>query len=271
MKKILSVVVVFVLLVAMSVSAFAAAPTTAQNEDGSWTTAGSDAAYANSMMTILAYTEGQAISVDSIQYIDQTTADSTGAYSFANYLPKVDPTTAKYVVKVGGQNVVDGPLAAGYIEPKVTDVTLTGTVVKVGETRSAVVALYNGEELVKSVNADASTGAFSITAPKGTYTLKITKPGHTCYVYYNVDIETLIAAEDSTYTLYAGDTNLDTQVGVTDITPIVLNLGGELNADTANYDVNDDTQIGVTDITPIVLNLGKTDTEINKPAETPAE
>lgn len=262
MKKLLSVVVVFVLLVAMSVSAFAAAPTTAQNEDGSWTTAGEDATYANSMMTILAYTEGQAISVDSIQYIDQTTADANGAYSFANYLPKVDPTDAKYVVLVGGQKIAE-PLAAGYIEAAATDVTITGVVTKTGDLTGATIALLNGEEVVASTTADAVTGAFTLTAPAGTYTLKITKPGHTKYINYSVDISTL--AENATYALYAGNANGDQVVGVTDITAVILGLDNEVTTDNKDVDVNDDNIIGVTDITSIILNLDKVDTEVNAP------
>lgn len=262
MKKLLSVVVVFVLLVAMSVSAFAAAPTTAQNEDGSWTTAGEDAAYANSMMTILAYTEGQAISVDSIQYIDQTTADANGAYSFAKYLPKVDPTNAKYVVLVGGQKIAE-PLAAGYIEAAANDVTLTGVVTKTGDKTGATVALLNGEETVATATADAVTGAFSITAAAGTYTLKITKPGHTSYIYNNVDIATLAA--DATYALYAGDANSDALVGVTDVTTVIGYLDQEVTADNKSNDVNDDDIIGVTDVTTVIGYLDKEDTVVNAP------
>ena len=127
MKKLLSVVVVFVMIVAMSVTAFAADPTTTLVE-GKWTTAGSDAAYANSMMTVVAIS-GSTISVDSIQYIDQATADANGAYSFAGYLPKEDPEqNEEYLVFVGGQKLAN-PIPAGkitYVAPPVTDVTVTG-------------------------------------------------------------------------------------------------------------------------------------------------
>ena len=258
MKKILSVVVVFVMLVAMSTSAFAAAPITTQNADGSWTTAGSDAAYADSMMTILAYS-GDAISVDSIQYIDQTTADETGAYSFANYLPKVDPAAGvQYTVKVGGQNI-DSPLAAGYIFAAATDVTVSGTVAYTGTATSATVTFVpvdGGDAIVATTAAD--TGAFTISVPAGNYVVTITKAAHTKYVNNAFAVEEAIA--DFTCTIYAGNTNGDTLVGLTDITPIINNLGATVTAENINSDVNDDSIIGLTDITPIINNLGAEDT-----------
>ena len=263
MKKILSVVVVFVMLVAMSASAFAVAPNTTQNEDGSWTTAGSDAAYANSMMTILAYTSGTTPSVDSIQYIDQTVASADGAYSFANYLPKVDPASGvEYVVKVGGQKIAT-PLDAGVIKgATVSNVTVTGKVVCTGTNTPATITLAPAEGDALEFKADAATGAFTIEAPKGTYTMTISKPAHTKYIYNGIDVEAI--AGD--YTIVAGNTNGDNVIDVTDISPIVVNLGGNV-AEFAELNVNDDIAIDVTDISPIVVNLGATDTVLPVVAE----
>ena len=261
MKKLLSVVVVFVMIVAMSVTAFAADPTTTLVE-GKWTTAGSDAAYANSMMTVVAIS-GSTISVDSIQYIDQATADANGAYSFAGYLPKEDPEqNEEYLVFVGGQKLAN-PIPAGkitYVAPPVTDVTVTGVVGNVGENTGATVALYNGEDLVVSTTADLKDGDFSITAPAGTYTLKITKPGHTKYIYNNVDISTLTAG--ATYTLYAGNANGDEGVGLSDITTVIGNLYKTITPDIINSDVNDDGGIGLSDITTVIGNLYNNDVEL---------
>jgi len=246
------------MLVAMSTSAFAAAPTTTQNEDGSWTTAGSDAAYADSMMTILAYS-GDAISVDSIQYIDQTTADETGAYSFASYLPKVDPAAGvQYTVKVGGQNI-DTPLAAGYIFAAATDVTVSGVVTCLSKETGATVTftpVEGGDAIVATT--ELVTGAFTINVPAGNYVVTVTKAAHTKYVNNAYAVEEAIT--DFACTIYAGNTNGDELVGLTDITPIINNLGAKVVAETINSDTNDDNIIGLTDITPIINNLGANDT-----------
>ena len=263
MKKILSVVVVFVMLVAMSTSAFAAAPTTTQNADGSWTTAGSDAAYADSMMTILAYS-GDAISVDSIQYIDQTVADENGAYSFANYLPKVDPAAGvQYTVKVGGQNI-DTPLSAGYIFAAATDITISGTVAYTGTNTPATITLTPAEGDAITATTTADTGAFTISVPAGTYALSVTKAGHTKYVDYAYAVEADVA--NAAYTLFAGDADGNDVVGVMDISAVGLGLGQDITADNAGLDVDDNTAIGVMDISAIVLNLGKASTIVNAPA-----
>ena len=138
MKKILSVVVVFAMLAAAT-TAFAAAPETTKNANGSYTTSGSDENYANKMMTILAYTEGQPIGVNSIQYIDQTTANASGAYTFSNYAPKAEPTgSTRYVVKVGGQGIAT-PLDAGYIVAEASGATVSGTVTVTGTITPATV------------------------------------------------------------------------------------------------------------------------------------
>ncbi len=269
MKKLLSVVVVFAMLAAMSVSAFAATPTTELQDNGKWITSGSDVAYAGSMMTVVAVT-GEPISVSSIQYIDQTTADENGVYVFKGgddgdgYLPKEDPTgETVYYVFVGGEKLAT-PIEAGTIsvveEEENDDVTVTGTVTKAGNITSATVALLNaeGENAVDPVTADATTGAFSITAPVGTYTLKITKPAHTKYTHNNVDISTLVAG--TVYTLYEGDADANGIVGVNDVPVVVGDFGKAISSQTENSDINDDGIIGVNDIAFIVGNFGKVDT-----------
>lgn len=268
MKKILSVVVVCMMLVTMSFSVFAdeatvVEPSTTQNQNGSWTTAGENVAYAGKMMTILVYTKDTTPSVDTIQYIDQTTANSTtGAYSFANYLPKVDPTgTTEYVVKVGGQTLAT-PLPAGTIQAAEDDATVTGTVNYTGTNTPAKITLTPAEGEALVFTTDAATGAFSITAPKGTYDMVISKPAHTTYTHYGIDVETI----SGEYTIAAGDTNADTVINVMDISPIVTKLGATVNNDNANSDANDDTVINVMDISPIVTKLGVSSTVINAPA-----
>lgn len=262
MKKILSVVVVFAMLAA-STAAFAEEPTTRKNADGSYTTDGSDSTYAGSMMTILAYTEdpeNQTISVDSIQYIDQTTADANGAYTFANYIPKTTPTgDTTFVVKVGGQNVVNGPLSAGTISPEVSSFVVSGTVTFKGTNTPATVTFADPAGLNAAITATTQTdGTFTVNVPAGTYNLTITKPGHTKYIYNNITVSA--DATGGSYTLYNGDANGDGIVGVVDVAAVIAGFNAEVTVANKAKDVNDDNVIGVVDVAAVIGNFNRADT-----------
>lgn len=259
MKKFLSVVVVCMMLLTMSVSVFADGavvvdPTTAQI-DGSWTTAGVNADYAGKMMTILVYTSGTTPSVDSIQYIDQTTADGVGAYSFANYLPKVDPTgTTEYVVKVGGQTLAE-PLDAGTIKAAVTGAKFAGTVTFAGAATGATIALTpaGGEAKVITTETD---GTFDATVNKGTYTLVVSKAGHTTYTYNSYEVTA--DKDDLAFAIYGGDIDENGVVALDDLSALLANYQVTIEEDTDRIvklcDIDENDVVALDDLSTLLAN-----------------
>ncbi|MBE7027408.1 MAG: carboxypeptidase regulatory-like domain-containing protein [Ruminococcaceae bacterium] len=243
MKKILSLVVVCMILVTMSVSAFAAAPTTTEN-DGSWTTAGSNADYAEKMMTILAY-EGS-LSVNSIQYIDQTVADANGNYSFENYIPKDIPTGSKaYTVKIGGE-VIGTPVDAGTIVG--TGARLSGTVNCLGNATGATITLTPTEGAAEVITTDVD-GAFDEVVKKGTYTLVVRKDAHTTYTKTGFEVSDDV--DDLSYTIYGGDIDGSGIVALSDIKAVLNNYE---TTDEAS-DINESGSVTVEDLLIVLANL----------------
>lgn len=277
MKKILSVVVVCMMLLTMSVSVFAdtVAPTTvADTVNGGWTTAGTNADYAGKMMTILVYEQGQTPSVDSIQYIDQTVADSTtGAYSFTGYLPIDDPVYGfPYVVKVGGQGITP-VLDAGSIEaaaPVVETAIISGTVAFSGTATGATITLKpvegEGEETVITTETN---GAFEETVDKGTYTLVVSKAGHTTYTYNGFEVSKDVT--DLAYEIYGGDCDKTTKIALADLLIVLGNLTASTEGDVAEEvvlsDIDESTNVTLDDLFIVLDNL----TRGNVVEPTPAE
>ncbi len=273
MKKIVSVVVVCMMLLTMSVSVFAdtVAPTTvADTVNGGWTTAGTNADYAGKMMTILVYEQGQTPSVDSIQYIDQTVADSaTGAYAFTGYLPIDDPVYGSpYVVKVGGQGITP-VLDAGSI-PVVETATISGTVAFSGTATGATITLKpvegEGEETVITTETN---GAFEETVDKGTYTLVVSKAGHTTYTYNGFEVSGDVT--DLAYEIYGGDCDKTTKIALADLLIVLGNLRASTEGDVAEEvvlsDINESTTVEMADLLIVLGNL----TRGNVVEPTPAE
>lgn len=275
MKKIVSVVVVCMMLLTMSVSVFAdtVAPTTvADTVNGGWTTAGTNADYAGKMMTILVYEQGQTPSVDSIQYIDQTVADSaTGAYAFTGYLPIDDPVYGSpYVVKVGGQGITP-VLDAGLIEaaaPVVETATISGTVAFSGTATGATITLkpVEGEETVITTETN---GAFEETVDKGTYTLVVSKAGHTTYTYNGFEVSEDVT--DLAYEIYGGDCDKTTKIALADLLIVLGNLTASTEGDVAEEvvlsDIDESTKVALADLLIVLGNL----TRGNVVEPTPAE
>ncbi|MBE7039267.1 MAG: hypothetical protein E7398_00910 [Ruminococcaceae bacterium] len=247
MKKLLSLVVVCMMLFTMSVSVFAEEPTTTEN-DGSWTTAGSNAEYANKMMTILAY-EGS-LNLNSIQYIDQTVADSEGNYSFENYIPKDIPTgSTAYTVKIGGE-VIGTPVDAGTIVG--TGARLSGTVEFLGTETGATITLTPDEGAANVITTETN-GTFDGVVEKGTYTLVVSKDGHTTYTKENVVVSDDV--DDLEYTIYGGDIDESGIVALSDLLLVLENYEAEINGENGACDIDESGVIGMNDLLTVLENI----------------
>ncbi len=253
MKKMISFILAAALTAVAAMPAFAA--DTVSNGDGTWTTSGSDASYANKMMTMVAYEGDGEITVDSIQYIDQTVANGSGAFAFENYIPKDLPTAGDYTVLVGGETL-DAPIAGGTIAKIETpEVAVAGKVITLADVVVAKVDFLAAgtEDVIAS--ADVAAGAFSVDVAPGTYDVLITSVGYLSYKITGVVVETAMTLADCT--LAAGDVDPNGVVNVTDLSnflPALAKLeGGEGYVIACDFDANG--AINATDLANLVKNL----------------
>lgn len=156
------------------------------------------------------------ISEDTIMYIDQMAAGSTGV-SF-NFIPRSTPDC---VVLLGGvfEGNVESPVVLGTligrgatIEVPETTVTYSGTTVPTLTLETADGGSYSFTE---------QNGSYSVSGvPDGTYTLTIRKKSHMPYMT-TVVVESGIPSEIPNVGLLAGDTNEDSFINSVDIGNII--------------------------------------------------
>lgn len=268
MKKTISMILAVVMAAMVAMPVFADVTTTKDDGVDKWTTAGTDAEYANKMMTIVVYS-GEEITIDSIQYINQTVADENGAYSFASYIPKNLPTSGNYKVKVGGEDLAT-PIDAGIIEQmQISSAAVSGTVATASDAAYATISFYTAgtSTLVDSTTTDA--GAISMELAVGTYDIVISRPGYLKYTLKNVEITEAFAIGN--VTLLAGDIDDNDIVNTDDLTPIISAFGAQ-KADPdgdyeAVYDIDANNTINTDDLTPVISNFTETATEIDASAQ----
>lgn len=257
MKKMISFILAVAVTAAVAVPAFAAAPTTEKVAGADkWTTSGSDAAYANKMMTVVAYapTDGD-ITVESIQYIDQTVADENGAYAFTNYVPKDLPTTEDYIVKVGGE-AVGGVLDAGVIEAAgPSTVAVTGTVNTEAAAAVATVSFLTEGTETAVATGTTTNSAFSVDVAPGTYDVLFSRVGYLDYKITSVPVTAAMAL--GTYKLAPGDVVKSGVVNTSDLGAFVRafssTTGGELYNEGADFDYNG--AVNTTDLGDMIANF----------------
>ena len=248
MKKMISFILAAALTAVAAMPAFAA--DTTANDDGTWTTSGSDASYANKMMTMVAYEGDGEITVDSIQYIDQTVANESGAFAFENYIPKDLPTASDYTVLVGGETL-DQPIDGGKIAKIETpEVAVSGKATAIG---NAAITVSIGD----AVTADVVDGAFTADVAPGTYDVVYTAPGYLKHTITGVSVEGALALKD--IKLLAGDVNASDDVTVEDIGFVVGAYGVPENYDITK-DFNADNDVTVEDVGFAVGNYKATAT-----------
>lgn len=269
MKKMISFILAAAMSAMVAVPAFAAAPEADTVRDGenvnTWTTSGQSDNFKDKMMTMIAYApngEGE-ITVDSIQYIDQTTADASGAYSFDSYIPKDLPTAGEYTVIVGSE-VLDNAIDAGTIEKiEVTDVAVTGTITTQSKAAKATIDFCAAGTTTPVVSAETTDGAFTANVTPGTYDVIISRPGYLKYIITNVVVTEGFSLKP--VTIQAGNVDTDDNVTVSDVGAVVsaYSLSSSDEGYQVEFDFNVDGNITVSDVGAVVANYGQGITTID--------
>lgn len=248
MKKVLSLMLVFVFCIAlMSVTAFAELPTYMPAADGTYSidyTEGTASNYYALLIVEGEYAQGATptISEDTVLYIDQATADSNGAVSFGNWIPKnAEPAT----VYLGGSNLSQ-PVLLGYLGQDTFNVSGSVTSQSLYE---ATVTLTNGDGDEYTVNT--TDGAYSIVVPEDTYTVKVTVKNHLSYTDVNFAVSEDVTGKNAS--VLGGDLNADGTINDTDLSTIVNNY---TSGNTA-YDVDGDGDVDYDDLAKVTLNYGE--------------
>lgn len=269
MKKMISFILAAAMSAMVAVPAFAAAPEADTVRDGenakTWTTSGKHDDFKDKMMTMIAYApnENGEITVDSIQYIDQTTADASGAYSFDSYMLKVLPTAGDYTVKVGSE-ARDSAVDAGIIEQiKVTDVAISGEGSALGKAVISIEFYKAGESTSAYKTEVVGTSEFEVNVAPGTYDVVISSPGYLDYKITNVEVNDAMSLKP--IKIKAGDVDGNGIVMVEDI-GFVVSAFKKTSADagytlTRDFDANG--AITVEDIGFVVANFKQVATTID--------
>lgn len=232
-------------------------------EDG-YTVTYTNAAIADKQCVLLVvtgtYEEGVAdytISESTIQYIDQTAADSSGSVSFT-YIPKSTPDSL-VLLGVEGQS---GPILLATVESK--GVTVTGSVDYVGTT-SPVAAIYDtaGQQVGTSVMV-AGDGTYTLTSvPAGaTYYVKVTKSG--CV---STPVAVVVGEDGATapdITLYGGDINSNGSINPVDLGFLLEDFGKDDPSAFAMAlsDINENGSVNPVDLSVFLTSFGKDDVSI---------
>ena len=189
-----------------------------------------------------------AITEDSIQYIDQKTADADGAVAFEDILLKVDGTAA--TIYLGGSDLDEAVLLGWVNKPadEPDEFTVSGTVTS-ASSAAATVTLTNvaDETIVFTVNTNA--GAYTVDVPVGTYKMVVKKVAHLSYTKNELVVNDAVTKNVE---LIGGDADANGAIGLGDVTSVLDVFGESAEAGDGN-DINGDTSIGLADLT-VVLN-----------------
>lgn len=149
-------------------------PETLVNPDGSYTTWGSDPAFANKPMTIIVY-KGTELTSENVEYVDQVLANSEGVYSFNNYFPKEGATqlTGRFKVMVGGESL-STPLLAGIIQSSDSSISISldkvTTTLRVGESEQLLATVLPTDAENKNVIWSVTSGEGVVAVDDGLIT-----------------------------------------------------------------------------------------------------
>jgi hypothetical protein len=221
MKKVLGMFLV--LMAVMSIAVFAEPETYAPAPDGTYSVSytGTSGNYYALLVVKGVYTAEQTpvISQDTVLYIDQSTATSSGV-TFSNWIPKNDEPATVYLGGTG----LDRPVLLGYLGENTFIVSGTVTTDS-GTSYDAVVTLVSGEDTftVNSVN-----GVYSIEVPEGTYTFTVNVKNHLSYTDNDFAVSADVSGKD--VALKGGDIDASGTIEYLDLMELVNNYGDE-NAD----------------------------------------
>lgn len=185
------------------------------------------------------------ITEQSIQYIDQLTADSTGVVSFDNVLLRTDGAEA--TVYLGGSDF-DSALLLGYVNKggSVSEYTVSGTISS-DSSKDASVKLTSVVDSASVYTITTADGVYTITVPADTYKFEVTKPAHLSYTKNE-----LVVAENTTVdvVLKGGDVDGNGSIDFDDLSSLLLKYG--MSEEEA--DINGDGVINFDDLSKLLLN-----------------
>ena len=184
-----------------------------------------------------------AITEDSIQYIDQKTADANGAVAFEDILLKVDGTPS--TIYLGGSDL-DEAVLLGWVNKPADEpdtFTVSGTVTSASDA-AATVTLTSGDN-VFTVNTNA--GAYSVDVAAGTYKMVVTKAKHLSYTKNELVVA---AAVTKDVTLVGGDVDGTGVIEFADLMGVLNNYASA----TTDFDVDDSGDVGFSDLMTVLNN-----------------
>lgn len=248
--KLFTTILLCVLMLFVTVSADEITSEYIKTESGNqyFTTSGTISANANGFVSLLV-TDGDTISVNSIMYIDQTTADENGYFKFENYVPKNNILGAKtYKVRIGATSSTTA-LDGGVLQ--ITDAIL-GAVNFNDFTGVSGATVTLKDSTGATLKTQDFTTDFNLSSlNEGAYTLIIKKPLFLPAVV-NVDYEGVPTTVDEIM-LYAGDIVQDNVINLTDLTLLIEDYSSESTA----VDLNGDGTINASDLSAMINNYGR--------------
>lgn len=247
------IICALVLAALMSVLAFAEPTAYVPEADGTYTigyTEASASKYYAILVVKGVYADGETpeISEDSVLYIDQATAGSSGEVSFSGFIPRTNDPASVYL----GSNAegFDGPVLLGYIGVQSNKFTVSGKVsTDSATTYEATVTLTNGEETFTAVTA---AGTYSVEVPEGSYTFKVEVKNHLSYTKNELAVEDDVTKN---VTLLGGDIDGSGTVEFVDLSEVLNSY-----TQTGEADIDGSGTVEFADLSIILNNYTKTAT-----------
>ena len=185
------------------------------------------------------------ITEQSIQYIDQLTADSTGVVSFDNVLLRTDGAEA--TVYLGGSDF-DSALLLGYVNKggSASEYTVSGTISS-DSSKDASVKLTSVVDSASVYTITTADGVYTITVPADTYKFEVTKPAHLSYTKNELVVDDNTTVD---VVLKGGDVDGNGSIDFDDLSSLLLKYG--MSEEEA--DINGDGVINFDDLSKLLLN-----------------
>lgn len=251
-NKIFILAVACIMMLSMTVSATTITSEyleTDTNGNQKFKTSGTIDNNANGFVTLLV-TKGTSITVDSIMYIDQTIADSQGAFSFENYVPKTNlGQKDQYTVKVGA-TALPSAVSGGVLVLPEDKTSIAGAITPNFAGGTASLTLKDASGNTVQTLDNVKDFKFESLTP-GTYTLVVEKALHLpakVSVTYSDE-----AVMNVSVPLYAGDVNSDNNINLTDLSMLL----GSYKMSAPSVDLDGSGTVDLTDLTALVNNYGR--------------
>lgn len=200
------------------------------------------------------------ISEDTIMYIDQMAAGSTGV-SF-NFIPRSTPDC---VVLLGGvfEGNVESPVVLGTLVGK--GVTVSGTIQLNESKTGAVVTLYSAQgEQIATTNTDTEGNYSFNSVPVGeNYRIVVTKSGYCSYTITGISVQEECDLGVADVKALAGDVNGNNEVNGYDLTTLLADfnhVGDQIIEPRA--DLNETGEVNGYDLALLLSNFNASSVEM---------